>query len=286
MKGFKKIASLLTVAALMALLPGANALKASAATPTTHYVKYNTDKHEWRVQVGEWKDGYDGRETYYLNNGDEAVKDGDILVVLDNEEHETGNKELTINAHLSNLTVNRAHVVIFTGGVDECYVLGDSYAAINGDITNGYVYDDAACTFNNNVTNLHLIADKRNEVRMDVTVGGTVAYASTANKGGIINEYYNFTAGSFVYDDKSGLMTDSSKYSTTGSAPAAAPAETAPTQETAQPQNNTAADSGEYDDVPKTGESNVLFMILLAISAVSFAGCMALNLRPVLKKVK
>lgn len=286
MKGFKKIASLLMVAALMALLPGANALKASAATPTTYYVKYLADKGDWRMQVGAWNDESDGRETYYLNNGDEAMKDGDILVVLDNEEHATGNKELKVNAHLSNLTVNRAHAVIFTGGVDECFVLGESYAAINGDITNGYVYDDAACTFNNNVTNLHLIADKRNEVRMNVTVGGTVAYASTANKGGILNEYYNFTAGSFVFDDKSGLKTDSSKYSTTGSAPAATPAETAPTQETAQPQNSTPADSGEYDDVPKTGESNLLFMILLAISATSFAGCMVLNLRPALKKVK
>lgn len=281
MKGFQKIASLLMVAALAALLPGANALKVSAATPTTYYIKYNTDKHDWRVQVGAWSDEAEGKETYYLNNGDDAVKDGDVVVILDNKEHATGNIELKINAHLSNLTINRAHAVVFTGGVDECYVLGDSYTGINGDITNAYVYDGASCTFNNNVTNLYLRADKINEVRMNVTVGGTVAYASTANKGGIIREYYNFTAGSFVYDDTSGLKTDSSKYSTTGVAPAAAPAEA----ETAtQPQTATASD--EYDDVPKTGESNLLFIILLAISAVSFAGCMALNLKPIIKKVK
>lgn len=274
MKGFKKIVSLLMVAALAALLPGANALKASAATPTTYYVKYDTDKKDWRVQVGEWDDKYEGGEIYYLNNGDNAIKDGDILVVLDNAEHATGNQGLTVNAHLSNLTINRSHAAVTTNGVDECFVLGDSYAAITGDITNAYVYDNAVCSFHSNVSSLNLIASKENRVRTTVTVDGTVAYASAANKGGIIWEYFNFASGSFHYDYANALMTDSSQYSTTGTVPSAPVAEVSTTPDS------------EYDDVPKTGESNVLFMILLAISATSFAGCMVLNLGPVLKKVK
>lgn len=289
MKNFKKMLSLLMAAALIALLPGANTLKAAAATPTTYYVRYDTDQNDWRMQIGEWLEDYEGRETYYLNNGDEAVKDGDILVILDNGTTEAGS-ELTVNAHLSNLTVNRAHAVISTGGVDECYVLGSSYAAITGSITNAYVYDDAVCTFNSNVTNLKLISSQENDVNTDISVGGTVAYASVSNPGGVLKEYYNFTANSFYYDHASGLMTDPSRYSTTGSAPAPAPAQgttaqnTTASQTATQPQSGSGTSSGEYDDVPKTGENNLLFVSLLALSAASFAGCMALNLKRRLRK--
>lgn len=298
MKGFKKLVSLLAVAAITVLLPGANTLQASAANPTTYYVKFDTDKGEWRMQIGEWNKELEGRETYYLNQGSEAAKDGDILVVMDmdtvkNDDDEddeitkSASGSITVNAHLSNLTINRTGAVIYTGGVDECHVLGDSYAAINGDVTNAYVYDNAKCTFNNNVTNLRLIASVKNDVETSVSVAGTVAYASVSNTGGVIREYFNFVKGSFYYDFASGLMTDPSQYSTNGSTPAAQTQAPAQTQSSAQ--NNTAASSGasgEYDDVPKTGENNVLFMILLAISAMSFAGCMALNLRKAKVKEK
>ena len=295
MKGFKKFVFLLATVALVTLLPGANTLQASAANPTTYYVKYDTDKHAWRMQVGEWLEDYEGRETYYLNQGDEAVKNGDILVVLathrdsDDEDDEPvyASGSITVNAHLSNLTINRTDVVISTGGVDDCYVLGDSYAAITGDVTNAYVYDNAKCTFNSNVTNLRLIATERPEVRTSVSVAGTVAYASTANQGGVLKEYFNFVKGSFYYDHASGLMTDPSNYSTSGSVPAAAV--TTDTQTQSSTQNNTAKNSGtssEYDDVPKTGESNMLFMILLTVSAMSFVGCMVLNLKKVKIKEK
>ncbi len=291
MKKWKKFVSLLAAAALVALLPGAGALKASAATGKTVYVRYDTDLHEWRMQVGTWEDGDAGREIYYLNNGSEGEKvvDGDTLVVLPNTTSEesdsdedagqqTGNVNLQVNAHLSNLTVNRTSVVISTGGVDECYVFGESYAAITGNVANAYVYDDAKCTFNSNVTNLRMIASQANDVDTDVSVGGTVSYASVSNSGGVIREYWNFVAGSFYYDNASGLMTDPSQYSTSGSAPAAAAAAAQTTTAAPQAQNNN-TNSNEYDDVPKTGENNLLFVLLLAVSGVSFAGCMALNLR-------
>ena len=188
---------------------------------------------------------------------------------------------MTVNARLGNLTVNRTNVVISANGIDECHVQGDSAAAISGNVTNAYVYDNAACTFNNNVTNLRLIATVENTVDTNVSVGGTVAYASTANGGGVLKEYYNFAAGSFYFDKNSGLMTDTSQYSTTGSGPAAAPQTPAQTTP-AQSQNKAPASSGEYDDVPKTGESNLLvwlFSGMLLLSAMFAGGCFLVRRR-------
>jgi hypothetical protein len=276
MEKLKKFVSLVAAAALLAVLPNVSTLQVSAAQPTTYYVKYDTDKNDWRMQIGSWDNGYEGRSPYYLNEGDEKVKDGDIVVVLDSDDEAAlSSATLTVNAHLSNLTVNRAGIVIYTGGVDECYVLGDSYAAINGNVTNAYVYDNAVCTFNNNVTNLRLISSSDNRVRCTVSVGGTVSYASTANPGGLINEYYNFTAGSFYHDKASGLMTDTSKYSTTGSAPATSTQSETTTQTTAEV-SAASTSSSEYDDVPKTGESNLIIW-LFGISAVCLAGRYALR---------
>lgn len=274
MKRCKKIISLLAAAAMVLAIPGATSLKASAATPTTYYLKYDTDQNQWRMQVGEWIDEYEGRETYYLNEGSEKAKDGDIVVILANEEQEAGSGSISVNAHLSNLTVNRSSVVISTGGVDSCYVFGDSYAAITGDVSNAYVYDNAKCTFNSNVTNLRLVASQANDVETDVSVAGTVAYASVSNPGGVIREFYNFAKGTFYYDFASGLMTDPSNYSKTGTAPAG----TTTTQPAAAAATTTpAASSGEYDDVPKTGENDLSFW-LLGAAGLLLAGCIGLRL--------
>ena len=284
MKNFKKIVSLLAAAAVLAIAPGTNAMKAEAATPTTFYIMYDDSKNDWRMQVNEWKNDYEGRELYYLNEGDEKVKDGDIVVVLSSEENETGSKEIHINAHLSNLTVNRAHAVVSVGGgIDECYVLGDSFAAVTGNITNAYVYDEASCTFHSNVRNLNLISTQSNEVVSNVTVGGTVTYASLANDGGVFKEYYNFLAGTFDHDETSGLMTASYHYSndpnTNAYSAPEVPASSVPTpagsaassQESATPSQGNTSSSNEYDDVPKTGDSNAVVW-LFAISAACFAG--------------
>lgn len=287
MKKFRKCISLIAAAALLALLPNANAMQASAAPAKTIYIRFDTDLHEWRMQTDSWEDGDAGLEIYYLNNGSDSQKalDGDTLVVLPNtpetdEEgnkpaQQTGNVDLKVNARLGNLTVNHANVVISATSIDECHVQSGSYAAISGNVTNAYVYDDAACTFHDNVTNLRLIATVENTVDTNVTVGGTVAYASTANGGGVLNEYYNFAAGSFYFDQHSGLMTDPSQYSTTGNGPAAAAQAPAQTAAASQPQ--TSASSGEYDDVPKTGENNLwvwLFAGMTMLSAMCAGGCL------------
>lgn len=294
MKKFRKCISLIAAAAILALLPNANALQASAAPAKTIYIRFDTDLHEWRMQIGSWNDGDAGLELHYLNNGNDSQKalDGDTLVVLPNTpdaepdedgkmpKQQTGNVDLKVNARLGNLTVNRTNVVISANGIDECHVQGDSTAAISGNVTNAYVYDNAACTFNNDVTNLRLIATVENTVDTNVSVGGTVAYASTANGGGVLKEYYNFAAGSFYFDKNSGLMTDTSQYSTTGNGPAAAPqtpAQTTTQTTPSQTQNKAPASSGEYDDVPKTGENNLmvwLFSGMMILSAMCAGGCL------------
>ncbi len=269
MKKFKKFVSMLAAAAILAVTPGANVMQTEAATPTTFYLRFDSDDNIWRMQVNGWNEEYEGRELYYLNEGDEKVKDGDIVVILENEEGDTGSVTIDINARLSNLTVNRATAMIKANGIDECYVLGGSYTAITGNITNAYVYDDAATTLHNNVTNLRLISSQSSEVEATVTVGGTVGYASIANPGGILKEYYNFKAGTFHYDFASGLMTDPANYSTSGGGPAAAPA----------PNNSPAqgnASSGAYDDVPKTGESD-LVVWLFVVALMSFTGSVVLR---------
>lgn len=302
-----------------AILPGAGTLQASAAEPTTFYLRYvcttclwdedAKDKHgnptfeghdsshtyQWRRQIGFWDDNKEGREPYYLNEGDDKVKDGDIVVVLSNlpltegfEEQEDGyavkrvkqatdQTVIAINAHLSNLTISRSSAFLSTGGVDECHVLGDSYAAIGGNITNAYVYDAADCTFHNNVANLRLYNSKG---RLDdagsdekwlpnVTVGGTVDYASVSDVGGLYSEYWNFAGGTFRFDEKKGLETYSGNYSTSGSAPLAASRGTTTSQDTAQ--------SDIYDDVPKTGESGLIVRLAVSMTAISFLclmGCL------------
>ncbi len=275
MKKFKKYVTLAAAAAFMALLSSANALTASAAEPTTHYLQYDVDQHEWRLQTGSFAKDSGGKDLYYLNEGDEKVKDGDIIVVMDNDESASGNTNITVNAHLSNLTINSANVVITVGGADECHVNNNSYAAVTGDIQNAYVYDTATCTFHGNVSNLRLIATIENTVDTSVTVDGTVGYASESNAGGVLREYYNFKAGTFHFDGVTGLMTDSSDYSKSGSAPAAS-APTASAPAAVQTQSKPSSASSEYDDVPKTGEGH-LSDWLLVVSALCFAGCLALR---------
>ena len=55
MKLFKKAFSLLSVAALCMGFFFSNSLTASAAEPTTYYLKYVSANSDWRYQVGEWK---------------------------------------------------------------------------------------------------------------------------------------------------------------------------------------------------------------------------------------
>lgn len=265
MKRFKKFVSLVTAAALFALLPATHALTASAAEPVRHYVKYVESKNEWRYQqTDSWDDSSEGRELYYLKEG---IKDGDILVI-----DGTGSMlNLDLSVSLSNLTIKNANsVAITTKGIQDLYVLKNSVAAINGDIMNAYVYDNATCNLNNNVVNLILYGDP--SVEPTVYVGGVVGYAKISDVQKTYYEFYDFEAGSFSID-KGIMRTDTSKYSTTNPAQSQ-PAPAAPAAQT--PAAQAPAASNDYDDVPKTGDSS-LYLLLFAASALCFMGSFALK---------
>lgn len=273
MKRLRKFVSLLAAVAVCVLLPGVNALTASAEEegPVTYYVKFVEGNSEWRYQLGSaWNDNAGHRELYYLL---QDIRDGDLVVV-------EGNSALNLNlpVRLSNLTINHAATVAISAkSIDDCYVLRDSAAAINGDVTNAYVYENARCTFNNNVGTLQVLDSSG--LHATVTCAGTVDHLIGKDNLQTYYDYYSFAEGKL--DIKDGpVKTDAAYYSTT--APAEASQTQATQNETSQaeavqeqaPQADTTpaeTSSNEYDDVPKTGESNLIFW-LLGISALCFAG--------------
>lgn len=262
MKKIKQLVSLLAAIAICVLLPGFNALTVSAEEPVTYYVKYiaGDTKSEWRYQVGStWDDKGFHRELYYMN---QDIKDGDLVIVDGN----VSGSPIDIPARLSNLTIlHGTSTVVQTKGIDECFVLRDSVVAINGDVKNAYVYNNARCSFNSNVDTLQVTDDKG--LHAYITVAGTVNHLTGSDPYQTYYDFYSFGTGKLIIEDGrvKTAETDYSKTPTgeTSSAPAA------PSQ----------APSDEYDDVPKTGESSLIFF-LLGISALCFAG------RYYLKKAK
>ncbi len=257
MKKFKKFVSLLTVATILVLLPTSK-LTVSAEEAHTYYLKYVETESEWRYQDGTpWDDSKQHRELYYLHQG---IKDGDLLVV------EGGGSplRLEVNVRLSNLTLNKCENAVVTAkGIDECYVLGNSVSAVNGDVGHAYIYANSVTSFNNNVGTIDI--QDTGSIRCTLTVGGTVSHLIAKNNEGTVYEGYNFQAGSLNIQSGN-LKTDASKYSTT-----------ATSGNTTQASSVTDS-SDEYDDVPKTGESNVI-LYLFAVSALCFVGAYAAGKR-------
>lgn len=290
MKKLKTFVSLLAAAALLFLMPGAGKLQVSADEPVIYSLKYVEDKDEWRFHVGAWDDNNSGhRELYYLK---QSIKDGDIIVV-EGGEH---NLELELSVSLSNITFNHSHLAVITAkSVDNVYVLRDSTAAVNGDVTNAYVYDNAIANFNNNVANLYITKERSGE--QTIAVVGTVAHVWTGDAEKTYNEFYNFQANSFRQEEGI-LKTDPSKYSilpVVPAAPAVVPvAPVAPTDPVLTPVVPVAPTdpallpvvpvapvtpiapvvpaAGEYDDVPKTGEPLALPALLLLSAGLFFGG--------------
>ncbi len=299
MKRLKTIVSLLA-AALLLLTPGSKQLQVSAAEPVTYSLKYVEDKGEWRYHVGAWDDNNAGhRELYYLK---QSIKDGDIIVV-EGGEH---NLDLELPVNLNNITFNHSHLAIITAkSVENVYVLRDSVAVVNGDVTNAHVYDNAVANFNNNVTNLYITKERSGE--QTIAVVGTVAYVKTGDAEKVYNEFYNFQANSFRQEEGI-LKTDASKYSTIPSVvtpvmpsdPAAtipvAPVDPAvtvpvtpvdptvtvpvvPTVPTAPvaPVVPVAPDDSLYDDVPKTGDLFALPGLLVTGAGIFFGSAYLLK---------
>lgn len=176
-------------------------------TYVVKYVKYDDDKVDWRFQAGRsaWKDSSDNRSLYYL---EKDIRDGDVLIV----ENSYGNAlSLKLSVSLSNLTVNHAGDVRITAkGVDNVYVLRDSKAVINGNVTNAYVYDNATANFNNSVTNLYIMEPNSN--KQTIAVAGTVDYVENNDNGKITRQLYSFRSNTFRMENGS-LKTKDTDYS-------------------------------------------------------------------------
>lgn len=277
MKKMKALASMLAAAAVLTLLPGGGALKAEAAEAKNYAVKFCSDEGdngEWRYQEGSsFSDESSGREIYYLL---QVLKDDDKVAVYNSE---SGAEELNLgSAKLGNLTLcNTSMTVVYTGGISQCYILPNSTCSINGSIDAAYVYDVSAVTFVNNVTDLFVSTDT-DDFYSNISCGGTVGHfkANSTSVSKTFYDLYNFSQGTFAVSDGV-LKTGSWAYT------ASAPAATETPQATAAPQSQATAapaasaaaaaqtGSGEYDDVPKTGEGSLVFL-LLAASAVCFTG--------------
>lgn len=253
MKKLKVLLMSMALVAASVVLPSQNAISASAEGAKTYVVKYVDSFSDWRFQEGNtWNSGSDGRETYYLNQG---IKDGDIVVVEDLDHVNAYHPDLKLPAKLSNLTVNgAAATTIYTNGVEDCYVVKGSSVSINGDVTNAYVYDNAIATFTGNVGTL--TASSEITYNASVTIGGTLGkfVGNDTVEFFKTTTLYNFAAGKFVLTTGN-IKTDKAYYSTTPDGTAESGA--LPTT----PQNQNPASDSEYDDVPKTGEDNMVIYL-------------------------
>ena len=260
MKRIRKLISLLAIAALLVSFPLANTMTVSAEEPITYCIGFNPDEDAWRWQRG--------TETFDLSQSDSSletlnayIQDGDIIVVYAGGEN--CRLEFNVDAHLSNVTVlNAQHygALVGAGGIDEFYALMDSVCAVNSDVKNAYVYDSSLVTFIKNVTNLEIICPPSQH--SVVTAAGTVAHAKRHYDDYVMYEVYNVAAGKFA-STNANMDTDAQYYSTTPTDSAAA---TTPTTS-----GTSGSSANDYDDVPKTGESNLIFL-LLGLSAVCFLG--------------
>lgn len=252
MKRFKKFVAVLAACATIMTMNAWSLPKVSAAEPARHSIKYVDSLGEWRYQATTtWDDNSNGRELYYLK---QDIKDGDILLIIGK-----GGLNLNLDVTLGNLTfLETDYAVVSAKGYQEVYVLKNTTGVINGDVAKAYVYDDSVCNLNNNVTDLFVTGEKA--LSSTVNVLGTVDKVIINNPDKTSYTCYSFPANTFVMD-KGAIKTDYSKFSMTP-----------PAASTTAPSDS----ADEYDEVPKTGDSYMAF-VLLAAAAILFAGSYSLR---------
>lgn len=282
MKKFRKFAALMLAAALVALLPGVSSLKAFAASPTTYFVFLDGDK--WYYQIGTSEFNPDDKQyeaELILTKSDVThPQDGDIIVVgTVNQSGGAVGYTLDLSGiRLSNVTVTHStSIVVKAASIDKCYVLSDSTAAINGDVTDAYVYDRSHVNFNNNVSNLYISSDTKDDAP-EINVMGTVGYATYTLPGELQFQYYNFIKGAFEFNDSGKIKSNVNYYQSEGNGPVSAtPAQSSASEQQTAASNQAPASSGsnasssEYDDVPKTGEAFPVYVWFLCAAAICYA---------------
>lgn len=266
MKKMKRIAAVLTAVAILVLLPESNASTVHADEPVTYAVKYVSDELGWRYQpyTSTFDDSKGSGQIQTLR---QEIKDGDLVVVYNNIGTSTS---LDLgNVHLSNLTYvnNTQWSMVYAGSVQDCYVLGGSTGTVNCDVKNAYVYDTVVFNFNGNVEELTVNSGDKvlSSIGCEGTVGHLYVFSTTLDRQ--LFNYYDFVAGAMLFDN--GVFKPQGNFKT--------PDEHASNAaNSANPTENTTAPSDDYDDVPKTGQSN-LYLWLLFASVVCFAGSRALK---------
>lgn len=275
MKHLKKMAFLLLPAVFWAALPAGNALKVSAATPTTHLIIVDTEAEKpedrtWTYRIGgntmetSRDTGYQQIE-YYLNRD---FKNGDILIIQGQCD-----QQLSLNLgnrRISNLTIapETNMVPVIAGSIDVCYVTTASVASITGSVTNAYVYEDAKVTFCSDVAYLELVGFGR------VGCQGTVGHVKARNL-----EVYNVAKG-MLNVDRGYLNTDAQFYSTTPPALAFAAAPAPIPVPVPAPAPAPVLQNNPYDQVPQTGETLPIPLLLTGIAFLCLAGRAALLKKP------
>lgn len=265
MKKMKRIAAILVAVTVLVLLPETNASTVHADEPVTYSVNYISDELGWRyLKNSNDFSSSTGSNIYYLT---QEIKDGDLVVVYNNIGTTT---PLNLgNVHLSNLTfANKQWSMVYAGSVQDCYVLKGTTGTVNCDVKNAYVYDydPVVFSFNGNVEELTI--NSLDSVQSNVGCGGTVGhlyvYSTTLDR--VFFDYYDFVAGALLFDG--GVFKPQGSFTT--------PEQHAANIATLSANKNTATSSDEYDDVPKTGQSN-LYLWLLFASVICFAGSRALK---------
>lgn len=215
----RKLVTVLVMAAMLIGLPGVCSLRVSAAGGVTFAVKYVPSLKEWRYQynTSSFDDKASSKSISVLSS---ELRSGDLVVVYNDSDSVP---ELKLGTtHLSNLTVTNCNsfTIIFSGSVEDCYLLGGASCAINANVTNAYVYDTVLGNFNMNVQNLYIYPEK--DLTSTLGCGGTVGYmeATSRTTDRTFYRLYDFQAASFAMKDGV-LTTDQSRYSQSPKAPQA-----------------------------------------------------------------
>lgn len=280
-KKIRLLVCMLAAAAMLVLLPDENALTAKAETNTYSLKYFGGDINDWRYVPGnKFEDGMYHKELYRLKT--EELKDGDLIIVYPGDEVPS-NKELDLSGFkLGNLTVyQNASAIIFADSIKDCYILAGAYTAINGDVTNAHLYDNTTCTFNNNVLDmvLHINDKPYSNISCAGTVGKFLILNNEDQSKGVFYDIPKNTMmlsnGTIQFPNWSAEPSDAylqARAAADGtaevSAPSDAPAASAPATAAA------GTSSDEYDQVPKTGESNnIIWLVsLTGAAAILFAG--------------
>ena len=253
----KKLFSLFAVVMMAVMSLNLSTLTVAAEEPTTYIVKYDAPTEEWLYKVGStWENELEAKSMYYMTL---EMKDGDYVVVVTPE----GNPTLNLDFHLGNLTITaNSSCTVNVKSIKDCYILSGAMANINCDVTNGYLYDFSVCNFFGNCDSLKIYYT--DDTTVSVNVVGTCKnfYMHNDDNKSVKYQLYNFTTSLSLNSGE--LKNNAGEYSTT---PAAATKPTAPS-----------TGGNEYDDVPKTGQSNT-YLFAFGLAAVCFLGSYSLKKR-------